>query len=188
MISFVKLIFKGVWSNFFFFKMNFTRSIKKTVLLILTVMIMTLLFSSIISIWLSKVIHLEVPSLGTIKTIGVEAYVDEKLENKIEKFDWDVIWLGSSKNITLYVKSISNMKTVLQLNATNWNPKNITEYLYLSWNYNGTPIDPGKVIKITITLSSPSLMSFDRAREYLIVNKVKEFNFDIIIYAREVVV
>ena len=162
--------------------MNFPHPSKKNVLSVLTVAMITLLLSSAISIWLSDVTDLEVPSIGTIKTIGVEAYWDETLDKKREAVNWDIIWLGSSKNVTLYLRSVSNVKTILQLNATNWNPINISKHMNLSWNYNGTSINPGEVIRVTITISAPPSVQF---KEYIITNDIKEFSLDIVIRAIE---
>ena len=164
------------------FTSNLPRPSTKTVLIGLTVAAITLLLSSGLSIWLSKTTELEIPSIGTVKTIGVEAYWDQNLKNKTEVIDWDIIWLGSSKNVTFYVRSISNVKTVLQINATNWNPTNISNNMDLSWNYDETPINPGEVIQVTITLSTTYSKPFV---EYLMSNNVEEFSFDIIIQALE---
>ena len=155
---------------------------KKTVMLILTVAVITLLLSSAISIWLTKVTDLEIPSIGTIKTIGVEAYWDEDLKNKTEALNWDILYYASSKNVTVFLRSISNVKTILQLNTTNWNPINISKYFKLFWNYNGTPIYPGEVIRVTIKISPSQSSSFI---EYIITNDVKEFSFDIVITSLE---
>jgi len=152
------------------------------VLIGLTVATITLLLSFVASIWLSKTTELEIPSIGTIKTIGVEAYWDENLENKTEEINWDIIWVGSSKNVTLYLRSTSNVETVLKLNTTNWNPTNISKYMNLSWNYNGTLINHGEVIRVTMIISAPPSVRFN---EYLISDNVKEFSFDIIIQASE---
>jgi len=162
--------------------MNLQRPSKNTMLLIFTVAVVTLLLSSTLSRWLSEVTDLEVPSIGTVKTIGVEAYWDEKLENKTEAINWAIIWVGSLKNVTLYLRSVSNVETVLVLNTTNWIPTNISKYINLSWNYNGTPINPDEVIRVTMKLSALSSMRFV---EYLISYNVKEFSFDIIIRALE---
>jgi len=152
------------------------------VLIGLIVAAITLLLSSGLSIWLSKTTDLKILSIGTVKTIGVEAYWDQNLKNKTEVIDWDIIWLGSSKNVTIFLRSISNVKTLLQLNVTNWNPGNISKYMILSWSYNGTPVEPGEVIQVTITLSAPPSKPFI---EYMLVNDVKEFTFDIVIRATE---
>lgn len=160
----------------------FLRSSKKTILLILIVAIASIAITTTISILLSKINSLDVPSLGTIKTIGVEAYWDPNFENKTEIIDWGTIWPGSSINKTFYIRSVSNFKATLNLNATNWNPANISEYITLSWNYNGTLVNPGEIIQVTLTLSASSSNSFIN---YLIANDVKDFSFDITIDASE---
>jgi len=161
---------------------KFVRTSKRAILLITITAVITLIISSIISIWLSKVTNWKVPSFGKIKTLGVEAYWDPGLKNKTETFDWGVIWVGTSKNVTLYLQSISNFETTLYFNTTNWSPTDIMNYTSLSWNYNGTMIHPGEIIEVTLTFSAPSSYSFFL---YLIANDVKQFSFDIIINSNE---
>lgn len=162
--------------------MSLFSSPKRNFLLIISVAAITLLLSSVISIWLSEVTSLKIPSIGKIQTIGVEAYWDESLKNKTETINWNKIWLGSSKNVTIYLRSISNVETIIQINATNWTPSNFSKYMNLSWNYDGTPINPNEVIIVTITLSAPKSIGFI---EYLVINSVKEFSFDMVIRAIE---
>ena len=164
------------------FPINLLRPSKKTVLTILIVSLSTLLLSGTISLWLSRTTNLEIPSIGKIKTIGIEAYWDEYLKNKTEIINWGINYVGSSKNVTLYLQSTSNVETDLNLNTTNWNPKNISKYMYLFWNYNGTSINSGEIIQVKITLSNHPSMNFI---EYIITNDVKEFSFDIVIKASE---
>jgi len=131
---------------------RFLRSPKKTIPLILVVIVATIATSTAISVLLSRTTHFYVSSLGTIKTLGVEAYWDPNLENKTEVLNWGNITTGTSKNATLYIRSISNIDTILYLNATNWNPAILSEYMTLSWNYNGTTVHPSEIIQITLTL------------------------------------
>ncbi|TRZ53934.1 MAG: hypothetical protein D4S01_00415 [Dehalococcoidia bacterium] len=158
------------------------RQHKKTLLLILIVSTATILISSAISIWLSNFHNLTLPTIGTIKTIGVEAYWDPNCENKTETIDWDTVWPGSTKNVTLYIRSVSNVKTALHLNTSNITPSNISEYLNLSWNYDGTPLNPDGIIPVTLFLSASSDKSFSR---YLIANNVTDFSIDIHVVAYE---
>jgi hypothetical protein len=158
----------------------FLGSSKKTVLLILIVAAASIVITTTISMLLSKIDNLYVPSLGTIKTIGVEAYWDSSCENKTETIDWGTIWPGSTKNVSFYLLSISNFEAILNLYTTNWNPANISDFMDLSWNYNGTLLNPGEIIPVTLTLSASSSDSFIR---YLIDNDVKVFSFDIHIVA-----
>ena len=114
--------------------MDSLRSSKKTIILILTVATLTLILSSVISILLNENTPLKFPSIGKMKTIGVEAYWKDNLENVTEEINWGIIWVGSSKNVTIYLRSISNVETVLQLNATNWNPTHISRFINFSWS------------------------------------------------------
>lgn len=174
-------------------KIKFLHTSKKTVLLILIVVVVTITVSTTISILLYRIAKLNIPSIGTIKTIDVEAYWDRTLENRAETIDWGAIWLGpsenvtfsgigSSQNITLYIRSISNIETSLYLNATNWNPANISQYMKPAWDYNGTMVSPGETIQIKLTLSILPSRDFFL---YLINNDVRTFSLDIIISAQE---
>jgi hypothetical protein len=155
---------------------------KKTLLLIIIVATASVAVSSLISIMLSKVDNLTIPTLGNIKTIGVEAYWDPNLENKTEVLDWGILSVGLSRNVTLYVRSISNYKITLNLNVTDWMPANISDYMTLSWDYNGTHLNPGEIIPVTLTLSTSYSDSFIF---YLIDNDVQSFSLDIHIIASE---
>jgi hypothetical protein len=170
--------------NPFDFLSKFSHPSKKTVLLILVVAAVTLLLSAAIAVWLRKVSYLNIPSVGNVITLGVEAYWDENCKNNTEEVNWGIIRLGSSKNVTLYLRSKSNVDAKLNLNTTNWSPANVSNYMNLSWNYNEKPIKhaPPEVIQVTLTLSASSSYFFS---EYLVTNNVKEFSFDIIIYASE---
>jgi len=155
---------------------------KKTLLLILVVSTATTLISSAVSMWLSSFHNLTIPTMGTIKTVGVEAYWDPNCENKTETIDWGTIWLGSTKNVTLYIRSVSNVKTSLHLNASNIIPANVSEHLNLSWNYDETLLNPKETIQVTLFLSTSADTLFAR---YLIANDVKDFSLDIHIVAYE---
>lgn len=161
------------------FKTFLNRS-KKTLFLILIVALSSVALTTTISIMLSKTSNFTLPSLGTVKTIGVEVYWDQNLENKTETINWDEVWVGSSKNVTVYIRSISNYQIILNLHATDWNPTDVSDYMNLSWDYNGTLLNPSETIQVTLTMSIPSSYSFVN---YLIDNDVQNFNVDIHIIA-----
>jgi hypothetical protein len=160
----------------------FFRSSKKTILLMLIVAILSIAVTTTISIMLSNIGNLSIPSLGNIKTIGVEAYWDPNCENKTETIDWGTMWPGSSKNVTLYIRSVSNVKTSLHLNTSDLNPADISEYISLSWNYNGTSLNPDGIIQVTLFLSVSGDKSVSR---YLVANDVTDFSIDIHLVAIE---
>lgn len=179
--------------NLFSSFIEFLRRSKKTLLLIIVVAAITLALSTAISIWLSRITNLHFPSIGTIKTIGVKAYWDANLTNETDKIQWGTIYLGSSNNVTIHVRSVSNYNTVLNLSTANWTfqnsnnatvqePANRSLYMDLTWNYNDTTVHPGDTIQTTLTLIVKYSFEFT---EFLIENDVKGFNFDIMITASE---
>lgn len=169
---------KGAFDSF----VRFLRSSRRTTLLMIIAVLIIIVIGTMVPMWLNKIRNFHVSSLGTIKTLGVEAYWDRDLENKTEIIYWETIHPGLSKNVTLYLQSISNVETTLYLNSTNWNPANISNYMNLSWNYNGTTIHPSEIIQVTLTLSASYSNAF---LLYLITNDVKEFSFEIIIGTQE---
>jgi len=172
---------------------EFLRRSKKTLLLILAVAAITIVLTTTISMLLSGINHLHVPSFGTIHTLGVEAYGgDIKLkEDGTAYIDWGTIYPGTLKNCSLYIRSKSNIEAILKLETANWTfrdsgGKNVTSstnsYMNLTWNYTGTLVSPGEEIYVTLTLRASPDMSFI---EYILDKNVKEFSFDIYLYASE---
>jgi len=166
---------------------------KRTILLIVGVAIITFSLTILISVLLDATTHFNFPSLGTIHTIGVKAYYDPNLENMTTQIEWGKTYPGSTANVTLYIKSISNTKTALHLQTANWafrnstnaivsGPNSTTPYLNLTWNYNNTIINPDQTIPITLTLSVTNSSTFTR---FLKENDVTNFSFDITISATE---
>lgn len=161
---------------------GFLNSSKKTILLMLLVATISLAFTTTVSILGNETSNFTVPSLGTVKTIGVEAYWDQNCENKTYQIDWDIIWPGLSKNVTLYIRNVSNIPTTLRLNLSDLNPVGISKYINLSWDYNGAVLNSDKTVKVMLFLSASSDESFN---QYIIGNHVKDFSIDIQIVASE---
>jgi len=142
--------------------------------------------------WLSKIYNINIPSLGTISTLGVKAYGgDIKLENGIEFIDWGTNSPGALTSRSFYVRSISSGETTLQLNTTNWTfldfeNKTVSEpsksYMNVTWDYDETKIQPYQTIQVTLTLSVSSSPEFI---SYLVNYEVTTFSFDILIKAHE---
>ncbi len=168
---------------------KFLRHSKKTLLLILVVAAITVALTTGISILLTSVDNLTFPSLGTIRTTRLKA--------SIEYIDWGTIYPGTLTTHSLYVQSESNIKTTLILETENWTfrdseGRNVTESLAtyikrplamnLTWDYAGTPVNPGEKIYVTLTLQAYDNIQFIN---YIINENVQRFSFDIHIYAKE---
>jgi hypothetical protein len=169
------------------------RRSKKTVLLIIVVAAVTLLVSAAVSIILEHGSSITLPSIGNIHTIGVKAYWDSNLKNQTIAIDWGTVYAGQSYNVTLYLQSISNVPTVLEMTATNWTfidanstiapgPTDSTPYVNLTWNCNNQTLNPNETIPTTFTLTTDN--SFDFIT-FLINNNIKQVAMDITIQANE---
>jgi len=109
-------------------------------------------------------------SAGTIKAVGVGVYWDANCANQVTSVEWGIIEPGSQINQTVYVKNGGNTPVTLDLMAQNWTPNSAVTYLTLTWNYDGQPVDPGGVVKVTMTLHvSPS------------IEGITSFHFEIVI-------
>lgn len=153
---------------------------KRTIALVIIVAITSMTLSTTIAMILSHKGNFTVTSFGTVKTIGVEVYWDQNRHNKIDTINWDEVWIGSSKTVTVYIRSVSNYKVTLNLKAINWEPEIISEYISLSWDYNGAELDPNEIINVTLILSVPNSQMFV---DQLINGKISNFNVDINIIA-----
>jgi hypothetical protein len=149
----------------------------KTILLIVVVAVVSILLTTSIAVLLSRTQNLTIYSLGTMYAIGVEIHGgDIKTTDGQQYIDWGTISPGVSINRSFYIQSISNVDIKLNLSATHWNPPNLSGNLTLSWNYNGTTINPDESIYVTLTLSASGDESFVL---YLISNDIHEFSLDI---------
>ena len=189
--DFAQNVFKGIWNKLHSFFL-FLKSSYKVIFLMAIVTIISVAGTIIISILLSSSDYdVYLPSLGTIKTIEVETYWDPNGENRlevlsweeleIEKREWDEI-IVKSVNTTIYVKSVSNFRVTLDMFLTDWNPVEISDYLTVSWDYNGAILDPGEIVPVMINLAGSSSDAFVN---YLVENEITRFDVVIHIVASD---
>jgi hypothetical protein len=174
---------------------RYIRGRKKTILLIITVSALTLLLDAAISTWLSRFHNLRLPSLGTIRVVGAEAYGgDINLTQGWEKnIDWGTIYPGLPVNRSFYIRSESNVPVTLNISMINLTFLNsrgedvtdrlpVRDPLSLTWNYSNTPLNPKEEIYVTLTIEASTDPQFLR---FIIDYDVQEFRFDITIVAKE---
>ena len=80
-------------------------------------------------------------------------YWDENCTSKVMEINWDFIEPGGLINVTIFLRS-----------------KEASEYITLSWDYTGQTINPGAVLKASLTLAVTSN-----------ITGMRSFSFDIII-------
>jgi len=170
---------------------KFIRRYREKILLVILVSLATLLLNVILSAWLSSFHNLRIPSVGTIRVIGVEAFGGDinTTQNGGQFIDWGSISTGTTTNRSFYIKSISNEPIILQLEISNLTFQNsngkilgenlpLENPLRLTWNYSGEPLNPKECIYVILTLEVSAEYEFV---DYIISNDVKQFCFDITI-------
>lgn len=81
---------------------------------------------------------------------------------------------SSMNNVTVYVRNEGDVAASISLSTENWNLSNASDYLTLSWNYDGRPLNPLDVVQVTLTLTVSSS-----------VQRITSSSFDTIISASD---
>lgn len=171
----------------------FFRRSWKTILLIITVVVATLVVSSFISKIMDGNSGASFPSVGNVHTIGVKAYWDPSLQNETKNVTWGTVYPGGWYNVTLYVQSTSNVPVILKMqynwalqnssNATVYEPNSTTfDYMNLNWTYNNQTLDRQQTIQVTLILSVKDSADFIKT---LVDTNAQQFTMDITIEANE---
>lgn len=150
----------------------------KKIFLIITIIAISIFLLLLVSLIFEYSPTIKIPGMGIITSLGLEVYEDPENKNMTEFIEWGEIFVGSTNNITLYIRNISNDNVILNFETTNWLPINISQFMNVFWNYNRTTINPGEIIEVKITLSASYSLDFI---EYLLANNNENFSFDIII-------
>jgi hypothetical protein len=110
-----------------------------------------------------------VSNVGTLKlSADIEVYRNKDLTDRMTAIDWGTLKPGATKTYTIYVSNKGNLPLTLSLSTSNWSPPSASNYLTLTWNYNGQTINEGDAVQVILTLTvSPSITG------------ISNFNFDI---------
>jgi len=111
-----------------------------------------------------------ISSGGAVKAIGVMVYSDENAANRLTSIDWGIVEPGEDKNVICYIRNEGNFAVTLSLLTENWSPPTASQYITLSWNYDGHSIGLGEIVEVTINLDVSDSVS-----------GITDFSFDIVI-------
>jgi len=99
-----------------------------------------------------------IPSTGNIKGINVKVYENSACTVPLTSLTWGTLEPGSSTIKTMWVKNEGTSPMNLSLTTTEWNPSNALNYITVTWNQNGTTVNPGLNVQANVTLTvSPSI-------------------------------
>jgi hypothetical protein len=107
---------------------------------------------------------------GAVKTIGVMVYSDANATDRLTSIDWGIVEPGEDKNVICYIRNEGNFAVTLSLLTENWSPSNASQYITLSWNYDGHSMGLGEIVEVTINLAVSDSVS-----------GITDFSFDVVI-------
>ena len=110
------------------------------------------------------------PSPPPEPDIEIDVYSDSACTEPISSVEWGSIEAGRSKDRIVYVKNNGDHEVSLSLSTDDWSPSSASQYMQLSWDYDGSVLQKGAVEQIMITLTVSSSIS-----------GVSNFNFNIVI-------
>ena len=144
---------------------------KKTALIIVTTAFLLVMMSFSGTIRALLMSSMSVPSVGTVKAIGVGVYWDSGCTTPVSSIGWGMIEPNETKTSDpVYIRNEGNADVTLSMETTNWDPSAASGYITLGWDYAGGVISPDGVVQVTFTLSVSSN-----------IEGITSFSFDIII-------
>ena len=97
-------------------------------------------------------------STGSIQiqtTVGIGVYSDSQCNNALSSMSWGTLEPGGSQNVVCYIKNEGSSPSTLSMYPSGWDPESLatSNYLVLSWNYDGHSINPDDSVQVTFTLT-----------------------------------
>ena len=155
-------------------------SLQKPLALAFTLVLVCLISGALITIAVSTSMDVIIQNSGRITLVGLDAYGGDI--GSAYSIALGEIRLGSSKDVSFYLRSVSNVPTILEFSVTNWKPDGLKQFLLISWNYNGKVVAPNEELFVKLTLNAVPSPEFI---DYLISSQTASFSFDLSIYAVE---
>jgi hypothetical protein len=104
--------------------------------------------------------------------IEIDVYSDSECTTAMSGIEWGEIEAGEEKSVQIYVKNSGDTSVVISLITENWSLSTAQNNMDLTWSYDGTPIQSGEAIEVTLMLSVD-----------LDCPEIINFGFDVIIIA-----
>lgn len=96
--------------------------------------------------------------------VNIDVYYDSSCNAILSEVVWGTIIAGGQSNAQMYVKNNGDVGVILSLSSGNWSPVSASNYMSLSWDYDGQTLQPGEGVDITLSLytstSCPAYSNF----------------------------
>ena len=117
-----------------------------------------------------------VPNYGSVKSVGVGVYEDEGCTRNVTEIDWGFLEPGSNITREVWIKNTGNVEVVLNMTTEGWIPAEASDYMTLTWDYEGQNLNASQAIRVVFMLS---------VSQTITETGIDSFSFDIIITGTE---
>ena len=94
--------------------------------------------------------------------VEIDVYSDSGYTTLLSEIVWGTIEAGQQADHPVYVKNNGDTGVTLSLSTENWSPSDAPDYMALTWNYDGSVIEPGQGLEIILSLeTSADCPSYD---------------------------
>jgi hypothetical protein len=97
-------------------------------------------------------------STGTVTTsAGLGVYTTSACTTPLSTISWGSLSPGGTATQTIYVKNTSSgLSLSLNMTTSSWSPASASGYITITWNQQGTDLQPGVVATAVLTLTVSS--------------------------------
>jgi hypothetical protein len=104
-------------------------------------------------------VSFSIPTSGSVFAVNVGVYSDSACTVNLTSISWGAVSPGESVDRTVYVKNTGNAPITLSMATSGWSPSVANGPISISWNREGTALNPGQSTAATITLSTSAGIS-----------------------------
>jgi len=88
----------------------------------------------------------------------IEVYWDQNCSRPVDSIEWGSCAPGQAKDTSVYARNVGSEECILVITPVDWSPAGASNYISLSRVGEGSKIQPGGVVRITVRLSvSPKI-------------------------------
>ena len=109
-------------------------------------------------------------STGVTASVNLGVYLDNTTTQEVTSIDWGIVYPDDQTQQIIYIQNLGNINCQLLLNTTDWAPPEAQQLIIVTWDYNGTLIEPNTMLQVTLSLNTSAQL----------VN-IEQFDFKIII-------
>jgi hypothetical protein len=131
-------------------------NLKITGVIILMILMISLTLTTYAALTTNKTV---LSTGGVTVTANLGVYSDNTFQNNLTSLNWGSPTPGTNVTKTIYIKNTgSGVSLELSMNTSGWNPTSANGPITLTWDQEGTKLNPGQSTAAILTLKVSSII------------------------------